>query len=125
MTIDWYIITEQYNYNHNTEYNSEDELIFDLYEEKKSIGEVASALGISRTCCKKKMNQIGIKINPPGRPHRAAPIRNKIKKYPKNYFKNKTIRQMAKELQCSTRTAYNFHLQLGYKCIKRKYKQRK
>ena len=117
--IDWYERIGNYNKKHDSDYDSEHELIIDLYSEYKNINSVADQLKCSAATIRKKMIELNIERNPKGWPI-ISPVLKQIIGHRRDHFKSMTVSEIATSLSCSKNQIYNIFGKYGYRFKARK-----
>ena len=114
MTIDWYDLTQKYNTKNHTNYESEREMIKDIYAAERSLNRTGDELRISAGALRIRMQELGLKTVKKGW-IKQTPILNKIICHQKNHFQSMTRKQIAEEIGCSRNQVKNIFDRYGYK----------
>jgi len=114
MTIDWYDLTQKYNTKNHTNYESEREMIKDIYAAERSLNRTGDELRISAGALRIRMQELGLKTVKKGW-IKQTPILNKIICHQKNHFQSMTRKQIAEEIGCSRNQVKNIFTKYGYK----------
>jgi len=114
MTIDWFTILQKYNEKNHTDYESEREMIKNIYATERSLNRAGDQMRISAGTLRIKMQELGLRTVKKGW-IKQTPILNKIICHQKNHFQNMTRKQIADEIGCSRNQVKNIFDKYGYK----------
>ena len=114
MTIDWFTILQKYNTKNHTNYESEREMIKDIYGIERSLNRAGDELRISAGALRIRMQELGLRTVKKGW-IKQTPILNKIICHQRNHFQSMTRKEIAEEIGCSRNQIKNIFTKYGYK----------